>query len=64
MAEQSDGDDQLHRTLKIQFKSGFTENLENTITNYIFMAVYRNMCVVRRIEKRSFSNKSVRVVRF
>ena len=31
-------------TLENQFESGFTENIENTITDYGFMTVYRHIC--------------------
>ena len=44
MVEQSDADDRLQSALENQFQSGFWENIENTITDYVFMTVYRNMC--------------------
>ena len=51
--------------LENQFQSGFTENIENTVTDYVFMTVYRNMCVVRIIGKKTFfqKNEPVRIVR-
>ena len=54
VTEQSDADDQLRSALENQFQSGFTENIENTITDYVFMTVYRNMCVVRIIGEKTF----------
>ena len=43
MAGQSDVDDRLRSALENQFQSGFTDNIENTITDYVFMTVqWRN----------------------
>ena len=44
---------------KNQFQSGFTENIENTIVDYAFMTVYRNMCVVRISGEETFFQKKV-----
>ena len=57
VAEQSDADDRLRSALENQFQSCFTENIENTITDYVFMPVYRNMCVVRIISEETFLKK-------
>ena len=43
VAEQSDADDRLRSALENQFQSGFTHNIENTITGYVFMIVDRNI---------------------
>ena len=57
VAQQSDADDRLRSALENQFQSGFTENIENTSTDYVFMTVYRNMCVVRIIGEETFFQK-------
>ena len=44
--------------LENQFQSGFTGNIENTIADYVFMKVYRNMCVVRIIGEETFFRMS------
>ena len=59
MAEQRDADDRLRSALENQFQSGFTHNIENTITGYVFMTVDRNMCVVRIIERAFFLKKGL-----
>ena len=45
--------------LENQFQRGFTHNIENTITGYMFMTVNRNMCVVRIIEGAFFQKKGL-----
>ena len=57
MAEQSDADHRLRSALENQFQSGFTENIENTITDYGLTTVYRNMCVVRISDEETFFKK-------
>ena len=57
MAKQNDADDRLRSALENQFQSSFMENIENTITDYVFMTVYRNMCVVRIIGEETFFQK-------
>ena len=52
VAEQND--DRLRSAQENQFQSGFAENIEKTITDYVFMTVYRNMCVVRIIGEDTF----------
>ena len=49
VAEQSDADDRLQSALENQFQSGFTD--------YVFMTVYRNMCVVQIIGEETFFQK-------
>ena len=61
VAEQSDANDRLRRALENQFHSGFTENIENTVTDYVCMSVYR--CVVRMIGDETFCQKRLRIVR-
>ena len=64
MVEQSDADDQLRSALQNQFHNGFTENIGNTITDYIFMAVYRRMCVLQTIgERNTFSERDLQILR-
>ena len=57
VVEQNDADDRLRSALENQFESGFTKNIENTITDYEFMTVYRNMCVVRISDEETFFKK-------
>ena len=59
VAEQSDADDRLQSALENQFQSGFMQNVENTITGYVFKIVDRNMCVVRIIEGAFFPKKGL-----
>jgi hypothetical protein len=59
VAEQSDADDRLRSALENQFHSSFTEHMENTITNYVFMILYRNMCVARMVGEETFFQKRV-----
>lgn len=48
MVEQSDAnDDRLRSALTHELQSDFMENIESTITDYVFIVVYRNMCVAR-----------------
>ena len=58
VTEQNDADGRLQSALENQFQSGFTENIENVIIDYIFMTVYRNMCVVRIIGEARFFQKN------
>ena len=52
VAEQNNADDRLRSTLENQLQSGFTD--------YVFMTIYRNMCVVRIIgEERVFQKKGL-----
>ena len=52
MAEQSDADDRLRSAIENQFQSGFTENIENTITDYVFMTVYSLDCSEGHMKKK------------
>ena len=59
VTEQSDADDRLRRALENQFQSSFTKNIENAIADYVFITVYRNMCVVPIIGEEKFFQKRV-----
>ena len=57
VAEQSNADDRLRHALENQFQGCFMKNIENAITDCVFMIVYKNMFVVRIIGEETFFQK-------